>query len=217
MSAAPVQTGFANAAAEAITTPILIVGGGPVGMVLAMNLAALGVSSLIVNSDPRPRWHPKGSTHNSRTMEHYRRLGLAEAIRSLGLPEDYPTDVGYFTRFTGWEIARLPMPSEGEKRRVVRAAAPSGQVPEPIFRCNQMYVERLLYERLRSLAAVGCRFGWACVDWQDRGDGVTAVVEDVSSGRRTTITCAYLVGCDGGQSATRRKLGIRYSGEGPGG
>ncbi|MGH7033150.1 MAG: FAD-dependent monooxygenase, partial [Stellaceae bacterium] len=159
----------------------------------------------------------KGSTHNSRTMEHYRRLGLAEAIRSLGLPEDYPTDVGYFTRFIGWEIARLPMPSEAEKRRAVRAAAPSDQVPEPIFRCNQMYVERLVYERLRSLATVDCRFGWACVDWQDRGDGVTAVIEDVSSGLRTTISCAYLVGCDGGQSATRRKLGIRYSGEGPGG
>jgi len=217
MSAAPDPTGSATEAAETIATPILIVGGGPVGMVLAMNLAALGVASLIVNSDPRPRWHPKGSTHNSRTMEHYRRLGLAEAIRRLGLPQDYPTDVGYFTRFTGWEIARLAMPSEGEKRRAVRAAQAADQVPEPILRCNQMYVERLLYEHLRSLVPVDCRFGWSCVDWQDHGDRVTAIIEEASSGRRAAIACAYLVGCDGGQSATRRKLGIRYSGEGPGG
>ena len=217
MSAAPDPTGSATEAAETIATPILIVGGGPVGMVLAMNLAALGVASLIVNSDPRPRWHPKGSTHNSRTMEHYRRLGLAEAIRRLGLPQDYPTDVGYFTRFTGWEIARLAMPSEGEKRRAVRAAQAADQVPEPILRCNQMYVERLLYEHLRSLVPVDCRFGWSCVDWQDHGDRVTAIIEEASSGRRAPIACAYLVGCDGGQSATRRKLGIRYNGEGPGG
>jgi len=217
MSAAPAQNGSASSAGEPVVTPILIVGGGPVGMALAMNLAALGVASLIVNSDPRPRWHPKGSTHNSRTMEHYRRLGLAEAIRRLGLPQDYPTDVGYFTRFTGWEVARLSMPSEDENRRAIRAANPTDQVPEPIFRCNQMYVERLLHERLQSLATVDCRFGWVCVDWQDHGDRVTATIEELSSGRRAAITCAYLVGCDGGQSATRRKLGIRYSGEGPGG
>ncbi len=199
------------------STPILIVGGGPVGMVLAMNLAALGVRCMILNSDDRPRWHPKGSTHNSRTMEHYRRIRIAESIRSLGLPGDYPTDVGYFTRFTGWELARLAMPSEHEKKLAARRAAATDQVPEPIFRCNQMYVERFLYAHLQSLAPVECRFGWSCVDWRDQGDRVTAVIEDMSTGRRREIVCDYLVGCDGGQSATRRKLGIRYSGEGPGG
>ncbi len=207
----------ASGAEAQAATQILIVGGGPVGMVLAMNLAALDVRSVIVNSDPRPRWHPKGSTHNSRTMEHYRRLGIAAPIRRLGLPADYPTDVGYFTRFTGWELARLAMPSEREKNIAVRNAPATDQVPEPIFRCNQMYVERFLYAHLQGLAPVDCRFGWSCVDWRDQGDRVTAVIEDLSDGRRVELACAYLVGCDGGQSATRRKLGIRYSGEGPGG
>jgi FAD binding domain-containing protein len=119
---------------NALATPVLIVGGGPVGIVLAMNLDALGVRSLIVNSDPRPRWHPKGSTHNSRTMEHYRRLGIAAQIRRLGLPGDYPTDVGFFTRFNGWELARLRMPSERVKMIAARNAPPTDQVPEPIFR-----------------------------------------------------------------------------------
>jgi 2-polyprenyl-6-methoxyphenol hydroxylase-like FAD-dependent oxidoreductase len=205
-----------NAAAAEIATPILIVGGGPVGMVLAMNLDALGVRSLILNSDPRPRWHPKGSTHNSRTMEHYRRLGIAAPIRRLGLPGDYPTDVGFFTRFTGWELARLTMPSERVKMIVARNAPMTDQVPEPIFRCNQMYMEGYLYEHLRTLGSVDVRFGWQCVDWTDRGDRVVAAIEELSSGRRVEITCQYLVGCDGGQSMTRRKLGIHYSGEGPG-
>jgi len=199
-----------------IATPILIIGGGPVGMVLAMNLDALGLRSLIVNGDPRPRWHPKGSTHNARTMEHYRRLGIVDAIRRLGLPGDYPTDVGYFTRFIGWELARIAMPSERVKVIAARNAVATDQVPEPIFRCNQMYVERFLYQHLRSLANVDVRFGWHCVDWHDHGDHVKALIEERDSGRRVEVRCAYLIGCDGGQSATRRKLGIRYSGEGPG-
>jgi 2-polyprenyl-6-methoxyphenol hydroxylase-like FAD-dependent oxidoreductase len=185
-------------------------------MVLAMNLNALGVRSTILNTDPRPRWHPKGSTHNARTMEHYRRLGIVDKIRRLGLPGDYPTDVGYFTRFTGWELARVKMAPERVKTIAARNAPMTDQAPEPIFRCNQMYVERFLYEHLCSLAHVDVRFGWQCVDWTDHEGGVTATIEEVSSGERLEVVSQYLVGCDGGQSATRRKLGIHYSGEGPG-
>lgn len=72
--------------------PVIIVGGGPVGMVLAMSLAAFEVPSLLVNTESSSRWFPKGSTHNARTMEHYRRLGVARKVRKLGLPEDHPVD-----------------------------------------------------------------------------------------------------------------------------
>src|SRR5215469_3938686 len=98
-------------------TPVVILGGGPVGMMLAMSLDAWGVRSVLVNAEPTTRWLPKGSTQNARTMEHYRRLGIAHRIRALGLPPDYPTDVGYFTRLAGWELARIAMPSEAEKQR----------------------------------------------------------------------------------------------------
>ena len=195
--------------------PIVIVGGGPVGMMLAMNLAALGVRSLVLNTGTDSRWQPKGSTQNARTMEHYRRLGVVRRVRGVGLPPDHPTDVGYFTALTGWELARLPMPSEADKMRRVREAAATDQVPEPLFRCNQMYVERELHSHLKTLAAVELRFGWRCVGVTDHGDRVTAEVEHVASGRRETLSCAYLVGCDGGQSVVRRALGIRYSGDAP--
>src|SRR3974390_2904016 len=99
-----------------IDTPIVIIGGGPVGMMLPLNLDSLGVRrTIIVNAEPTTRWLPKGSTQNARTMEHYRRLGIARQIRALGLPPDYPTDVGYFTRLTGWELPRIAMPSGAEK------------------------------------------------------------------------------------------------------
>src|SRR4051794_32773627 len=115
--------------------PVAIVGGGPVGMALALQLARLGVRCVIANNQPDAGWHPRGNTHNSRTMEHYRRLGLSQEIRRLGLPSDHPTDVGYFTTLAGHEISRISMPSEAQKMEAVRNAGPADQVVEPIFRC----------------------------------------------------------------------------------
>ena len=199
--------------AETKRTPVLIVGGGPVGMNLALNLDALGVPCTVVNTEPRTRWHPKGSTQNTRTMEHYRRLGLARKIRALGLPPEYPTDVGYFTRLNGWEISRVVMPSEAEKQRRLAHVAASDQVPEPILRCNQMYVETFLFEHLKTVANIELRFGWRTVEWTQHADRVAATIEEVATGRRENYTCAFLVGCDGGQGEVRRSLGIRYGGE----
>ncbi len=201
--------------AGGFAAPVIIIGGGPVGMVLAMNLEALGVRSVVVNTSPDTRFHPKGSTQNARTMEHYRRLGIVDAIRPLGMPADHPTDIGYFTTLAGWELARLAQPSEAAKMARVRTAAVTDQEPEPLFRCNQMYVERQLHAHLQTLAAVELRYGWQCRFFADHGDHVTADIEQVASGRRETLAGAYLVGCDGGQSVIRRSLGIRYSGEVP--
>jgi 2-polyprenyl-6-methoxyphenol hydroxylase-like FAD-dependent oxidoreductase len=200
---------------EAGRVPVAIIGGGPVGMMLAMNLDALGVKSVIVNTEPRTRWHPKGGTQNARTMEHYRRLGLARQLRRLGMPQDHPTDVGYFTRLNAWEIARLPMPSEIEKMRSVANAAPTDQEPEPILRCNQMYVENLVFEQLPARRNIALRYGWSCVDWRDTGDEVELDVVEEASGRRETLRAAYIVGCDGAHSIVRRKLGIHYGGGDP--
>ena len=182
-------------------------------MNLALNLNALGMPSVIVNTDPESLQQPRGSTQNSRTMEHYRRLGLARAIRKLGLPADHPTDVTYSTRTNGWELARIAMPSENEKMRRVREAAVTDQVPEPILRCNQMYVERYLLGHLKSTPNVELRFGWRCTGWTEDAKGVTVEIENVTTSAAERLYCLYLVGCDGGQSFVRRKLDIHYSGE----
>lgn len=195
-----------------IQVPVIVIGGGPVGMNLALQLSHLGVRCLIANSQPDSRWHPKGSTHNSRTMEHYRRLGLSKEIRALGFPQNHHTDVGYFTTLAGQEIARIPMPSEAEKMEAVRNALPTDQIVEPIFRCNQMYVERLLFEKVRSSTNIVCKFGWECVDWKDLGDHVRADFIEAATGKNTTVQCDYLVGCDGGRGIVRKNLGVRYDG-----
>lgn len=193
-------------------TPIAIVGGGPVGLMLAMLLDFHGVACTVFNTEAAVRPHPKGSTQNSRTMEHYRRLGFAHRVRELGLPMDHPTDVAYFTRFSGWELARLPMPSETEKRNAVHNSTALDQVPEPIHRANQMYVEQILLQEAAARPRITLKFGVHVEDIHQDDDEVTVTTVDTTSGERTIWRASYAVGCDGGRSFVRKQLGIAYEG-----
>jgi 2-polyprenyl-6-methoxyphenol hydroxylase-like FAD-dependent oxidoreductase len=194
--------------------PVVVVGGGPVGLMLALDLARHRVRSVVVNTGEAHRVFPKGNTHNARTMEHYRRLGLAERVRELGLPDGHATDVGYFTRLAGYELGRIRMPSSGEKLAAVGRDGATDQVPEPLHRANQMYVEAMLLEHARGVPGIELRYGCRCVEFADEGDGVRVVVEHGDDGRHEELRGEYLVGCDGGQSFVRHGLGIRYEGEG---
>jgi 2-polyprenyl-6-methoxyphenol hydroxylase-like FAD-dependent oxidoreductase len=196
------------------TTPVAIVGGGPVGLVLALLLDRHGVRSVVFELDDSPRRHPKGNTHNARSMEHYRRLGIAGQIRRLGLPPDHPTDVAYFTRYNAHELARLRMPSLDEKMRAVAAAPRPDQVPEPLHRANQMYVEQFLLQHVRTRPNITLRLGWRVDGLRQEDDGVSLHAERVSDGAWQTWRARYVAGCDGGQSLVRRTAGIRYEGEG---
>jgi 2-polyprenyl-6-methoxyphenol hydroxylase-like FAD-dependent oxidoreductase len=190
--------------------PVAIAGGGPVGLMLALFLDLYGVRSVVFNSEPKPRHHPKGSTHNSRTMEHHRRLGIAPRVRDLCLPINRPTDVSYYTSLTGWELGRIRMPSEADKRRAVLASAATDQVPEPLLRANQMYVEAFLYQHACTRPNIAMRFGWQVDRFEEDADGIT--VEAESAGARESWRAQYLAGCDGGRSLVRRSLALRYHG-----
>ncbi|HXQ50332.1 MAG TPA: FAD-dependent monooxygenase [Stellaceae bacterium] len=196
---------------DTLSAPVGIVGGGPVGMMLALFLERHGVGAVLFNTEDHSRWHPKGSTHNSRSMEHYRRLGFSTEVRKLGLPPDHPTDVAYFTRYTGWEMARIALPTESQRMAAVAASPATDQVPEPIHRANQMYVEKFLFDRV-AVAFLTRRYGWRVSDMRQDADGVNVAAERVGDGAREDWRFQYLVGCDGGQSVIRRTLGIRYSG-----
>jgi len=212
-----------------LSSPVAIVGGGPVGLMLALFLDRHDVPSVVFNVGETTRWHPKGSTHNSRTMEHYRRIGLGERVRRLGLPWDFPTDVVYFTRFNSHLIARVAMQSSAEKMRAALTAPSNVQNFEPIHRANQMYIERCLFDHARTRPNITLRYGWQVQAFAEDAEGVTLtaerVVEDLSdantdylehvgrgAGEIETWRSQYLVGADGGHSMVRRALGIRYGG-----
>lgn len=193
--------------------PVIIIGGGPVGMMLALFLDYHGVRSLIVNRDKETRLHPKGNTHNSRTMEHYRRVGIASAIRKLGLPSTYPRDITYFTRLNSWELVRFSMPSEKQRAVMARDDEITHQIPEPLLRVNQMYVERYMHDHLKKRENIKLRFGWHAVSLEQDDSGVNVIIEDSThSSRRESWRADYLIGCDGSHSFVRKTLGICYQG-----
>lgn len=192
--------------------PVLIIGGGPVGLCLSMELSTRGIESLLVNKRPETTTHPKGSTINSRTMEHLRRYGATPAIRKTGLPENYPTDSTYVTRLTGFELGRIPMPTLKEKLGNPGPWGETKLTPEPIHRSNQMYFEAVMKNHAESFAEADIRFGWELVSFEDCGDHVEAVVKNLGTGESETISAAYMVGSDGAAGMVRRQLGFKYAG-----
>ena len=196
-----------------LQTPVAIVGGGPVGLVLALYLDFYGVKCTIFNTEPEARLHPKGNGQNARTMEHYRQLGFSDEIRKLGLPDDHPFDQAYFTRLSKHEIYRFPMPNRIERIAMRRQMPVTDQLPEPMYHVNQMYVERYLLARARKAANIDVRFGWQ-VQWFTQDENAVRIYAAKADGtQQGNWTAHYAVACDGGRSLVRKTLGIGYEGD----
>ncbi len=190
--------------------PVLIAGGGPVGLTLAMDLGWRGIECLVVDPSETVGSNPRCNTTAARSMEHFRRLGVADRIRAAGLPGDYPTTVRYRTRFAdGHELFSIPLPSSDEVRAGV--GRDSWVTPEPQHRISQLYLEPILREHAATFPAVTLEFGTRLDSFEQDEDGVTALVVD-RTGASRRIRAQYLVGCDGAHSTVRRTLGIRLSG-----
>jgi 2-polyprenyl-6-methoxyphenol hydroxylase-like FAD-dependent oxidoreductase len=195
-----------------ISVPVLIVGGGTVGLYLAMELGHRGLECLLVTEAATTSTHPKGSTINARSMEHLRRLGAAADVRKIGIPPEHNTDITFITRFTGYELGRVEMPSLNEK---IGNPGPWGHTrltPEPIHRANQMYLEPVLRRHAESYGSTTLRFGWRMTGFTDHGDRIEAEIENVATGERQKVVADYMVGCDGANGMIRRQLGFRYGG-----
>ena len=116
---------------------MLIVGGCPCGLMLANELGRRGVCAIMVDEKPGTAFNPQANATQARSMEHYRRLGFADEIRQAGLPADYPTDVAYFTRFTGYELARFRLPSSASATQLIRGLSGSWSAAELPHRVSQ--------------------------------------------------------------------------------
>ena len=196
-----------------LSTPVAIIGGGPVGLVLALFLDFYGVKSTLFNTEPNERWHPKGNGQNARTMEHYRRLGFSDEVRQLGLPPDHPFDQAYFTRLSKHEIYRFPMPNREERIAMRKDMPVTDQLPEPMFHVNQMYVERFLLAKARAAANIDVRFGWQ-TEWFTQDETQVRIhARKIDGGEECTWTAPYAVGCDGARGFVRKTLGIPYEGD----
>jgi len=192
-------------------TQVLIVGAGPVGLTLALDLGQRGVRCVLIERNETSIQLPKMERCNARTMEIYRRLGIAEKVRDAGLPRSAPMDV--FSHLDGRApAARLPCPSVDEAKAEI-AAHNDGRPLEPYQLISQYTLEPLLRSIVEALPNMTVRFGCELTSFTQDGDSVTAHVR-TRNGPDQTIRTAYLVGCDGGSSTVRKQLGIQLQGDG---
>jgi 2-polyprenyl-6-methoxyphenol hydroxylase-like FAD-dependent oxidoreductase len=189
---------------------VIIVGAGPTGMMLAIELGRRGVATLLLSDRLETSTTPKATVTQARTMEHFRRLGLAERVRRTGVPGDHPTDIVYCSRITWHELARHRLPSPDQARRLVREAPEAWHTPELTHRSSQMWIEPILLEECRRHPAIALELGWRVVRFEEDAARVTVHAERVSDGQPRVARAAALVGCDGAASAIRAQLGIGF-------
>jgi 2-polyprenyl-6-methoxyphenol hydroxylase-like FAD-dependent oxidoreductase len=199
---------------DVIETPVLIAGGGPVGMTLALNLARYGVASILLERNPTTTRHPKMDLTNARSMELFKRLGLTEKLRDAGVPRENAFDISWVTSMVGHELHRFRYPSANDKRAIIAAENTGAHASEPALRVSQVQIEPVLKKAIDESALVTVRFGTTFERIVGQDDsGVTVEVSDSASGAVETIRCQYLAGCDGGGSRVRRAIGIELDGE----
>jgi 2-polyprenyl-6-methoxyphenol hydroxylase-like FAD-dependent oxidoreductase len=194
------------------TVPVLVAGGGPVGMTLALELARLGVASMLVERNATTTRHPKMDITNARSMELFRRLGLDRALRAVAVPETNNFDVAWITTLAGHELHRFRYPSVVEWRARI-AECRDGTLPaQPPMRVSQVEIEPVLQRAVLAEPLIEARWGVAFEDLKQDAEGVTATLRP-AGGDMETLRCSWLLGCDGGASVVRKALGIALEGQ----
>src|SRR6202040_469690 len=193
---------------------VLIVGAGPVGLTLAIDLAWRGVDVTVVETRARAAPpEPKCNHVAARTMEIFRRLGLAEKVRNSGLPADYPHDIVYRTTFTGQELTRIPIPCRRDRFTAKDGPDCNWPTPEPPHRINQIFLEPILFEHAAAEPRIRI-VNRASVDDVVVGESSAAsTLRDLDSGTIRRISSRFLIGCDGARSVVRKAIGAKLSGD----
>ena len=186
--------------------PVLIAGGGPVGLALAIELGMAGIECLVVERRDGSISIPKMSGLSIRSMEFNRRWGIAEIVQNSGWPKTHPQGLIYCTSMVGFELARHHVPAYVDQKLPY--------TPEPRVACAQIFYDPILLAKAQSLPSVTIHHLTGLDSFTQDDDGVTATVTDRQTGRSETIRARYLVGCDGADGTVVTALGFGYEGLG---
>ena len=185
--------------------PVLVIGGGPVGLALAGDLGWRGIACMLVEQSDGSIFQPRMDLVGIRTMEFCRRWGLVPAVEGSPYPRDCAQDNIYLTSLTGYELGRERFPGIGQ-------APPPKESPQRRERCPQNMFDPILRAFAASQDNVALRYRTRLVSFTQNADQVTAVVENAETGTREEILAHYIVGCDGARSLVRETLGIAMQG-----
>ena len=193
---------------------VLIVGAGPVGLTLAIDLAWRGIAVTVVETRaPAAPPEPKCNHVAARTMEIFRRLGLAEKVRNAGLPADYAHDISYRTSFTGQELTRIYIPCRRDRFTATDGPDCNWPTPEPPHRINQIFLEPILFAHAAAQSRIRIVNRTTVEDVVIGDDGARANLRDLDFGTVTEVNCRFLIGCDGARSIVRKAMGAELSGD----
>ena len=190
----------------AASIPVAIIGGGPVGLALALELGWRGVRCVLLEQSDTTVAHPRANAINVRTMEFCRRWGVADRVRAEGTPPDYPHTVLYLTSLGGYEVARVERQAHG-------GGGGLPQSPERPQRCNQIWFDPILRDRAAEFPTVSLRYRCRFDDFAEDADGVMVEYTDLAANTRGRLRASYLIACCGGRSGVRDRLGIAMDGD----
>ena len=191
---------------SSVETRVLIVGAGPSGLALAIELGHRGVPCLVIERNPRVGYAPRAKTTNVRTREHLRRWGIAQQLRAMSpLGIDYPSNVVFVTRLAGHELARFENALYCAPGRNPLYAEHAQWIP-------QYTLEEVLRAHAQTLPNVQIRFHHELVGFEQGDGGVQARVRDLDSGREFDVRSDFLAGADGARSTVREAIGARMEG-----
>lgn len=198
---------------RSIGTSVVVVGAGPVGLTLALDLASRNVNVTVLET--RKAGEPpnvKCNQVSARSMEIFRRLGIADKIRNTGLPADYRNDVVCCISATGTELARIKLPSRLGRMRGEKGDDSWWPTAEFPHRINQLFLEPLLFSRAVAEPRISIFNRTQFEEFSQDDAGVTSIARKLDDGKRITIRSRYLVGCDGGRSVVRHGIGAEFTG-----
>ena len=193
-------------------TEVLIVGAGPVGLTLCIDLGKRGIPCTLIERNEAPLGYPKMERCNPRTMEIFRRLGLADAVRAAGYPPDWPMDTYLVFDLMRPPLFKMAHPTVAQARAKRDDTTDDSMPLEPYQIISQYTLEPLLKSIAEQIDDVTVKFGHELLSFAQDADGVTAEVKK-AGGERLAIRSRYLVGCDGGSSVVRKQLDFRMDGE----
>lgn len=185
-------------------TPVLVVGGGPIGLALAAGLGKRGIACTLIEQRDDKIGSAKMIVVSMRTMELCRQLGIAEEVRNWGFPLDHALDSVFCTTLNGFELGRVKSPA-------LSTNFDTPYSPERERPCPQTWFDPILREYALKQPTVRLAYRTRLVSFSQDDDSVAAVVED-EHGKRRTIVSDYLIGCDGFSSTVRDLLGIEIRG-----